>query len=286
MIGSAELERESLAELRALANLGSIVSGDDPRRAREVDREGLALARRVGHRMMANWLTGGAIVDAFVAAEDWDLVLAMGDEALAAVTDPGDEQRILAFATLIRVCRGEPTDEAITRLEELAEAGATSDPGDEQMLRIVRGTRSEAAGDLRAAYDEAIGAVLQGPRRGPVWNLLPNEHDAAWSGVADRPVYTVRFLEPGSGGGLVAVSHWNKFLKGALVRFLVEHPGAGPAELAAWEHPAGYVLEFTDGLPGVFTNSLLPVVVEGEHNVVIDPTEVLCRAYRLRKVAP
>jgi class 3 adenylate cyclase/tetratricopeptide (TPR) repeat protein len=147
------------AELRALANLGAIVSGEDRRRARAVGLEALALARRVGHRMMANWLTGGAIVDAFVAAEDWDLVLAMGDEALATVTDPADEQRILAFATLIRVCRGEPTDEAITRLEELAEAGATSDPGDEQMLRIVRGTRREAAGDLRAAYEEAIGAV-------------------------------------------------------------------------------------------------------------------------------
>ena len=95
----------------------------------------------------------------------------------------------------------------------------------------------------RPAVDEAIGAALHGERRGPVWNLLPHEHDAAWSGVADRPVYTVRFLEPGSGGGLVAVAHWNKFLKGALVRFLVEHPGAGPADLAAWQHPAGYVLD-------------------------------------------
>ncbi len=39
---------------------------------------------------------------------------------------------------------------------------------------------------------------------------------------------------------LAAVSHWNKSLKGALVRFLLAHPGAGPADLAGWNHPAGY----------------------------------------------
>ena len=147
------------AELRALANLGAVVSGDDPPRARAVGREALALARRVGHRMMANWLTGGVVIDAFTAADEWDRAVAEGEEALAAVTDPGDELRILAFTTLIRVCRGDPTDAAIARLEELVEVGATSDPGDEQMVRLVRALRMTNAGDLRGAYDEAIGAV-------------------------------------------------------------------------------------------------------------------------------
>jgi hypothetical protein len=94
----------------------------------------------------------------------------------------------------------------------------------------------------RPGIDAALGERLA-DRPGPVWNLLPNEHDAAWSGVLDRTVYTVRFLEPAADGRLVAVAHWNKFLKGALVRFLVEHPGAAEDELEAWEHPAGYVLD-------------------------------------------
>ena len=145
------------AELRALANLGANVSGDDPRRAREVDREGLALARRVGHRMMANWLVGSVITDAFTAAEEWDAALAEGDEALAAVTDPGDEQRITAFVTLMRICRGDPTDAAIARIEELQ--GGTSDPGDEQTLRVLRAMRLSLTGELERAYDEAIGGV-------------------------------------------------------------------------------------------------------------------------------
>ena len=145
------------AELRALANLGAIVSGDDPHRAREVDREGLALARRVGHRMMANWLVGNVLIDAFAACNDWDVVLAEGEEALAAVTDPGDEQRITAFVTLIRICRGDPSDAAITRIEELLKE--TSDPGDEQTLRVLRAMRHSLAGELERAYNEAMGAV-------------------------------------------------------------------------------------------------------------------------------
>ena len=44
-------------------------------------------------------------------------------------------------------------------------------------------------------------------------------------------------------GELVAVSHWNKFLKGGLVRFLLANPHAGPEDLAAWDHPSGYRLD-------------------------------------------
>jgi class 3 adenylate cyclase/tetratricopeptide (TPR) repeat protein len=147
------------AELRALANLGAIVSGDDRPRALVVGREALALARRVGHRMMANWLTGGVIINAFAVADNWDRAVAEGEEALAAVTDPGDELRLLAFTTLIRVSRGDPTDAAVSRLEELVGAGATSDPGDEQMVRLIRALRRTNDGDLEGAFDEALGAV-------------------------------------------------------------------------------------------------------------------------------
>lgn len=96
----------------------------------------------------------------------------------------------------------------------------------------------------RPAIDEALASRI-GKGRGPVWNLLPQEHDAAWSSTAEVPVRTVRFLEPGRGGQLVAVSHWNKFLKGALVRFLAEHPDATLDDLAAWEHPSGYRLDLS-----------------------------------------
>ena len=73
-----------------------------------------------------------------------------------------------------------------------------------------------------------------------IWNLLPNEHAAAWRAPDGVHQWSVRFLEPGRDGSLTAVSHWNKLLKGALVRFLVANPAAGPDELAGWEHPMGF----------------------------------------------
>jgi uncharacterized protein len=76
-----------------------------------------------------------------------------------------------------------------------------------------------------------------------VWNLLPNEHQAAWVAPDGLEQWSVRFLEPRGDGSLVAVSHWNKFLKGALVRFLVAHPGAEPARLTTWTHASGYRYE-------------------------------------------
>ncbi len=96
----------------------------------------------------------------------------------------------------------------------------------------------------RSRIDAELAAILgAAPDRGPVWNLLPQEHGAAWSGVDDRDVVSVAFMEPGRSGELVSVSHWNKFLKGALVRFLVANPAVGIDGLAAWEHPSGYVLD-------------------------------------------
>ncbi|MEO8475824.1 MAG: peroxide stress protein YaaA [Actinomycetota bacterium] len=90
--------------------------------------------------------------------------------------------------------------------------------------------------DLSAAIAErAVGRA--------VWNLLPQEHAAAWrapSGIVQR---SVRFLERRPDGSFAAVSHSNKVLKGILVRYLLTHPGAGPDDLRAWRHPSGYRLD-------------------------------------------
>lgn len=77
-----------------------------------------------------------------------------------------------------------------------------------------------------------------------VWNLLPNEHDAAWSGAsAAAAVVSVRFIdEVGATGAtrLIVVSHWNKLLKGALVRHVLANQLDDVNGLADFEHPEGY----------------------------------------------
>lgn len=130
---------------------------------------------------------------------------------------------------------------------------APGDPIPDYKLKM--GASLGRAGRLATWWREPLTEALTDVARGrAVWNLLPGEHDAAWrpQDVPLRDHYTVRFLERGPDGSLRAVSHWNKLLKGALVRHLLEHPDHGPAELAQWEHPLGYRLapELTDTAEG------------------------------------
>lgn len=98
-------------------------------------------------------------------------------------------------------------------------------------------------GKLSTWWREPISAAITEQARGrQVWNLLPNEHAAAVA-LGDVAQHTVTFLEPNARGELVAVAHWNKLLKGALVRLLVERPDTTPADLADWAHPEGFRLD-------------------------------------------
>lgn len=92
----------------------------------------------------------------------------------------------------------------------------------------------------RPQLTSALGPLAEGRR---IWNLLPNEHDAAWTAPVDAEVATVRFFDERPDGTLVTVSHWNKLLKGALVRLLLDRPDLTPAELDGWDHPLGYRLD-------------------------------------------
>ncbi len=87
---------------------------------------------------------------------------------------------------------------------------------------------------LTAALAERLAGRL-------VWDLLPNEHAAAWTpaAVPVRRRVTVRFVDAHGR----TVSHWNKLLKGALVRHLLTERPAGPEELAGWAHPSGYAVD-------------------------------------------
>jgi len=71
-----------------------------------------------------------------------------------------------------------------------------------------------------------------------VWDLLPNEHAAAidWTELTPRRRVTVRFLDR-SGR---TVSHWNKLLKGSIVRWLLEGGFPDASDLADFDHPQGY----------------------------------------------
>ncbi len=117
-----------------------------------------------------------------------------------------------------------------------------ADPIPDYKLKM--GASLRGLGKLSTWWRDGIDAVLatRSPAE-PVWNLLPQEHDAAWAPPSDRQVISVRFIEADRSGQLVAVSHWNKFMKGELVRHLVQHPDDEIGDLSRFEHSAGYRLD-------------------------------------------
>jgi uncharacterized protein len=102
----------------------------------------------------------------------------------------------------------------------------------------------------RAPLTDALAPHVE---RRVVWNLLPNEHDAAWAppepgtAAAGAParVLTVRFLDEvprqrGEPRSFTTVNHWNKLLKGALVRHVLATGADDPEALRPFDHPEGY----------------------------------------------
>jgi uncharacterized protein len=108
------------------------------------------------------------------------------------------------------------------------------------------GARAGRLGRLATWWRPRLSPVLDTHVRGRVvWDLLPREHEAAWP-VSDAPARRigVRFLDEHGRGRqrtLTTVSHWNKLLKGALVRHVVTTQLADPAGLVEFHHPEGYV---------------------------------------------
>lgn len=114
-----------------------------------------------------------------------------------------------------------------------------SDPIPDYKLKMA--AKLGRLGTLSTWWRDELSACLAETASGrPVWNLLPNEHAAAWRAPDGLRQWSVRFLEPGRDGSLTVVSHRNKLLKGALVRFLLANPMAGVDELAGWQHPMGF----------------------------------------------
>ncbi|HWJ96614.1 MAG TPA: peroxide stress protein YaaA [Acidimicrobiales bacterium] len=81
-------------------------------------------------------------------------------------------------------------------------------------------------------------AVAARAERALVWDLLPIEHAAAvaWDGIRPYERVTVRFVDAQG----KTVSHWNKLLKGSLVRWLVTTGSTDVDALTGFEHPQGY----------------------------------------------
>jgi cytoplasmic iron level regulating protein YaaA (DUF328/UPF0246 family) len=117
---------------------------------------------------------------------------------------------------------------------------APADPIPDYRLKM--SARVEPLGRMAAWWKPQLTEALAPQVRGAVvWDLLPNEHAAAvdWTVLAPRRRITVRFVDADDR----TVSHWNKLLKGSIVRWLLETGSRDPFELAELDHPQGYRLD-------------------------------------------
>lgn len=87
----------------------------------------------------------------------------------------------------------------------------------------------------RPRLTAALAEHLQGAL---VWDLLPNEHAAAWDPIDVQAKRHVRVRVVDDDGR--TVGHWNKLVKGALVRRLLVEGAGDPDRFDGWQHESGH----------------------------------------------
>ncbi len=119
-------------------------------------------------------------------------------------------------------------------------------PGDRiPDYKLKMGATLPALGVLSTWWRPAVSPALDERAAGrTTWNLLPGEHANAWSATGPTRQIAVRFLDevrrPSGAVELATVSHWNKLLKGALVRWILATGADRPGDLASFTHPLAY----------------------------------------------
>jgi class 3 adenylate cyclase/tetratricopeptide (TPR) repeat protein len=143
----AERRGLTATALRARINLGIIVGDDDPRAAFEMNRDGLAEARRLGlARAALVFLTNAAELSVLLG--EWDWALPELEGLLAGDIERDDRMPVLSQLTQIRSWRGVPVDEFIEELERFARE--TPNPSTLYGAASARAIRDFATGDLVA----------------------------------------------------------------------------------------------------------------------------------------
>jgi class 3 adenylate cyclase/tetratricopeptide (TPR) repeat protein len=166
--------------LRAVNNRLLSLELVDPAGGLEAAREGLTLARRLGHRpFMFNFVLSIGWFGFMMG--DWDGSLAQLDAGLADEPDLAHKGGLLRQAIAVRAGRGEAVEDALTEIEEIDVDQA--DPQQAVDLLQARAAVAFAAGNLEAARAawKPIGDLVASARS---WSLASAARAALWAGDA------------------------------------------------------------------------------------------------------
>ncbi len=166
--------------LRALNNETVSLELLDPAGAVAATREGLALARRLGHR---SFMFNSVLASGFFAflMGDWDGSLSELETALADDPDPVIKGALLRQTVVLRASRGEAVEDVLGEMEHLDVEKA--EPQNQVDQLTARATVAFAAGDLTAARAtwHRVGDLVATTQS---WSLGSAARAALWAGDA------------------------------------------------------------------------------------------------------
>jgi class 3 adenylate cyclase/tetratricopeptide (TPR) repeat protein len=187
-------------ELRATINLSGQTSEFDLRRAFQISLDGIALARRSGHRGALLGLTSNVGYVGFLAGQ-WDAVLAPMEAALQEDLAPRDRLQILNNDIIIHAALGDDVTESIAELERASAhmsgvlfRAFISDPAANQAL---------ALGDFARARDQFEVNFEADAGQTPEYSYRAT-HAAIWmSDLAEAKELAAVFEGTGGAGAIV-----------------------------------------------------------------------------------
>ena len=145
------------AELRARSNLASVLWSTDPVRVRAIVEANFELAKRVGNRMMANWIASFIVGLAYQSGEGWDEALAEIEALLPYAGGLGDEADLRTSSAWLETARGGDCADALVAAE--ANAAQSTNPAADANLAFLRADLALVRGDLDEAYVQAMRAA-------------------------------------------------------------------------------------------------------------------------------
>jgi class 3 adenylate cyclase/tetratricopeptide (TPR) repeat protein len=174
---------------RAINNLASVLSDDDPRASLQAARDGLEVMARRGER-------GFTLVDNAVAASirmgEWDSALALLEPAAAEETDPMARGAALMGILQIRSFRGTEIEDLTAELAATIEGAATS--GREALHILAKAYVALATGDLASTIRNARRYAEGWPQGGGEgWRLAARA--SLWSGDVQAARNAIADLE-------------------------------------------------------------------------------------------
>jgi len=149
-----------LAELRATANMASVISAEDLPRAHAASVASLTLARRTGQRPFASWALSFHAWYTMLEGREWDEMLTLLEDELEAAVGSVEEARVLNSLIAFAAARGEPVGDRLGRRAELIRD--MSDPFAHALQEWHEGNRLFLAGDFDAARERYLRAGIPG----------------------------------------------------------------------------------------------------------------------------